>query len=215
MRFTTPFITLLAITLIAASLIALTPVTQASFVSGFAKAIQGGQAAGLLDSGFTVVIVNIMDFLLAIVAALALLAIIWGAVMYIMSLGSEQRVARAKSILLYSLFGLAVSGLYKVIASIVWCNFLERAETRVFTCSFASAGEFVNLIIRIVQVMMAPAAAIAFGALVFGGYLYIASGGDEAKINRAKHIILYAFLGLALIGISGILVNAVLAIVIP
>jgi len=50
-------------------------------------------------------------------------------------------------------------------------------------------------------------AAFATAALVYGSFKYIMSRGDEEQAKRAKLIIIYAVIGIIIIGISGILVN--------
>jgi hypothetical protein len=105
---------------------------------------------------------------------------------------------------------------------VVVCEILEVSSENYGSICYVgydeSAGpitteNFVDLILRMVGVLMAPAAALAFGALVYGGYTYIMSAGDEAKSTKAKRIILYAFLGLVTIGIAGIIVNVVLNLI--
>lgn len=48
---------------------------------------------------------------------------------------------------------------------------------------------------------------IAVISLLYGGYLYITSQGDEDNVTKAKHIILYSVIGIIVIGLSAIIVN--------
>jgi hypothetical protein len=45
-------------------------------------------------------------------------------------------------------------------------------------------------------------------AILYGSIKYITSTGDEAEAKKAKQIIVYAIIGLLVIGISGIAINA-------
>lgn len=56
-------------------------------------------------------IVDIINMLLGLSAVLAVGAIIWGAVVFILSIGNEKRVATAKQIILWAIVGLLVVGL--------------------------------------------------------------------------------------------------------
>lgn len=56
------------------------------------------------------------------------------------------------------------------------------------------------------------AATIFAAALVYGGATYIMSTGDESQAHKAKLVIIYAILGLVIIGLAGIAVNAFLNI---
>jgi uncharacterized membrane protein YjfL (UPF0719 family) len=57
--------------------------------------------------------------LLGLSAVLAVAAIIWGAVMFIISIGNEKRVETAKKIILWAVIGLLVVGLSFLIVRFV------------------------------------------------------------------------------------------------
>lgn len=67
----------------------------------------------------------------------------------------------------------------------------------IITRILSVVNELISLILIIVTI-----------ALLYGAFKYIASTGDEAEAKRAKQIIIYAIIGLIIIGISGIAVNA-------
>lgn len=46
--------------------------------------------------------------------------------------------------------------------------------------------------------------------VIYGGFLYVSSAGDEEKVGKGKNIILYAVIGIIIILLSFVLVNAVL-----
>lgn len=66
--------------------------------------------SGLATGSFADVLQSIILFILSLAAILALGALIAGGIMYIVALGDEQRVARAKKIVLYALIGLLLAG---------------------------------------------------------------------------------------------------------
>jgi len=66
-----------------------------------------------------IVIMRIINIFLFFVSGIALIAIIIGGVQYITSLGDEQKTARAKMIILYSVVGLIVVGLAAVTVNFV------------------------------------------------------------------------------------------------
>jgi len=164
--------------------------------------------AGLSKQTPTQVLVNAGNLLTGIAAALALFAVVLGGIMYIVSLGDEQRSARAKRILLFAIVGLIIAGIAALIINIAkaiaYGSPTEDLLDRIIT-----------IILNGVQILLAPAGVIAFGAFVFGGYLYITSIGDEARAGRAKRTMFFALLGLVFIGLAGIVVNAFIAIAIP
>ncbi len=70
-------------------------------------------------------------------------------------------------------------------------------------------GGLVQAIITIVNVLLILAAIIAAIFLVIGGVRYITSSGDEEAADKAKNTILYAVIGLIVIGLSAAIVNFV------
>jgi hypothetical protein len=51
---------------------------------------------------------------------------------------------------------------------------------------------------------------LGVGALAYAGYLYLTSGGDAKKAATAKQLAIYVVIGLILILLSAVLVNAVI-----
>lgn len=178
--------------------------THASFATGLNDAITLGKSLSLSGLTFADLFTNIGTFLTGLVAALALIAIVWGGVMYILSLGDESRSARAKQIILYAILGLLIAGIASIIIDIVQCIYTQTEGCQ--------PTRIINIILNAANVLLAPAGVIAFAALIYGGYLYMTSGGDESRASRAKNTIVYALLGLAVIGIAGIVVNVVIGL---
>lgn len=63
----------------------------------------------------------------------------------------------------------------------------------------AEVGQVENFIKTIVQAMATIAGFIAVAFIVIGGYTYIVSSGNPEKLERAKHTMLYAALGLVIV----------------
>lgn len=177
-----------------------------SFLSELNNTITWGESAGTSPITFFQLLANVQKFLEAIVASVALVALVWAGLTYIVSLGDEARSARAKRTAGYAILGLIVAASIWIIREIVVA--ILSGST-----SFAeNEGRVVAGFIRLfLQILLAPAGVVAFGALVYGGYMYITSGGDESRAERGKRVILYALLGLIVIGLSGIVVNIVIA----
>lgn len=54
------------------------------------------------------------------------------------------------------------------------------------------AADFANNIIKVVLGLMGL---VAIGVMIFGGIMYATSTGDAAKVQRAKHVIMYGLIG--------------------
>ena len=64
----------------------------------------------------------------------------------------------------------------------------------------------------IVKWLLSLVGTVAVISLLYGGFLYITSQGEENKAEQAKTIILYSVIGLIIIGLSAVIVNVVISI---
>lgn len=55
------------------------------------------------------VLVRVLNFMLSLVGILSIMALVYGGIMYIISLGNDSRVKTAKSTITWAIIGLAVS----------------------------------------------------------------------------------------------------------
>ena len=67
-----------------------------------------------------------------------------------------------------------------------------------------------QLVLSIIAIVLSVAGVLAVGAIVYGGIKYITSAGDEKKADEGKRTLIYAVLGLLIIGAAIIIVNIVL-----
>lgn len=88
---------------------------------------------------------------------------------------------------------------------------LEFAANPSATCDAnADEGKLNNLIAKIINIISIIVAIIAVIMIVVGGFKYIASGGDSGKVTGAKNTILYAIIGLIIVGLAQFIVKFVL-----
>ena len=74
-------------------------------------------------------------------------------------------------------------------------------------------GDLTRVIKNTVLWLMGIAAILALAAIVWGGIKYVLSLGDEKKAEEAKHVIIYAVIGLLVIGGSFLIITTVRQIV--
>jgi TRAP-type C4-dicarboxylate transport system permease small subunit len=53
---------------------------------------------------------------------------------------------------------------------------------------------------------------IATGFLVFGGFEYVTSAGNDQAVGKAKKVIIYAAVGIIIILLAAVIVNALIGI---
>lgn len=71
-------------------------------------------------------------------------------------------------------------------------------------------GDLPTTIIRIINWTLVLVGVLALAFIVYAGFLYITSRGDEGQVERAKNIIVNAVIGIVIIGVAAVLVNFVI-----
>lgn len=79
------------------------------------------------------------------------------------------------------------------------CNDATTSETNLNT-----------LIAKIVNIISVIVAIVAVIMIIWGGFKYITSGGDSGNVTGAKNTILYAIIGLVVVGLAQFVVKFVL-----
>ncbi len=70
--------------------------------------------------------------------------------------------------------------------------------------------ELPQLILQVVNWFLMIVGVLALVFLIYGGFLYITSHGDENQVEQAKKVILFAVIGIVVIGIAASIVNFVI-----
>jgi cytochrome bd-type quinol oxidase subunit 2 len=71
-------------------------------------------------------------------------------------------------------------------------------------------GGLVDLIAGLIRLFLGLVAVLALAFIVYGGFLYITSQGDEAQAERAKKVLTYAVIGIIVIGLAYAVVSFVI-----
>lgn len=71
-------------------------------------------------------------------------------------------------------------------------------------------GDLATVILNLVNYVLAIVGVIALAYLVYGGFRYITSAGNEETVDEAKRIIFNAVIGIIVIGVAAALVNFVI-----
>lgn len=75
--------------------------------------------------------------------------------------------------------------------------------------SGTAQGDLASVILQIINYVLAIVGVVALAYLIYGGFRYITSGGNEDTIEEAKKIIVNAVIGIVVIGVAAALVNFV------
>ena len=69
------------------------------------------------------------------------------------------------------------------------------------------------LVLKMVNWFLLFLGLTATGFLIYGGFMYTTSAGNDENINKAKKIIIYAAIGILIIVLAAVLVNALIDMV--
>lgn len=72
------------------------------------------------------------------------------------------------------------------------------------------ATDIRGLVLVIINFFLGFLGLLAVIMVIYGGFLYVGSGGNEENVNKAKKILLYAAIGVIVIIVSFALVNTIL-----
>lgn len=160
---------------------------------------------------------------LAVVAALGAIGfIIYGGYLYMFSGGESGKVAAGKKTITNSIIGLAIAMLAKVIFTTIKGVLLNDANNQMiqYNASIGSGNykasfELINasnpglITTDLFSWAVGIAGVICVIFLVYGGVLYITSTGDSGKVKKAKDSIMYALIGLAIVGLAQVILSFV------
>ena len=155
-----------------------------------------------LKGGIWQIVANVATDLTVIAAYLVLGYVIYGGYLYIFSAGDPGKVAGGKKTLTHAFIGLAI-----VMSAYIIMNAIRIAL-------LGSSGVFANcatkqcvdtagsLVTNAVQWVIGIAGTVAVIFVVYGGISYATSAGDPGKLQKAKQTIIYALIGLAIVGLA-------------
>ncbi len=150
--------------------------------------------------GFTTVsdlLSSILSHLMGIIAIIAIIFIVIGGIMYMLSAGDEAMVTRAKKTWTGAVIGLAIAlaapTFLKEIKSILSDNTVVGGSADSWV---SNALTIHDIAVRVLNLLLSVVGVIAIIALVIGGGMYLTAYGDEKRIDTGKKTITYAILGI-------------------
>ncbi|MDR3559764.1 MAG: pilin [Candidatus Pacebacteria bacterium] len=189
--------------------VAPSPTTTTSPTTGTAQspttATAGAGAAGAASGSTTftnpiafntvsALLTSVLNNLMGVIATLAVLFIVIGGIMYVMSGGSEAMITRAKKTWTGAAIGLAIAlgapAFINTIKQVLGGSAQSGQSLTTSTITLQQiATNTLNLLLSIFGIL-------AIIALVVGGGTYLTAYGDEKRIDTGKRIITYAIIGI-------------------
>jgi cytochrome bd-type quinol oxidase subunit 2 len=72
-------------------------------------------------------------------------------------------------------------------------------------------NDFRSAMVNILNYVLTFVGLIAVAMLIYGGFVYLTSSGNEEQTRKAKSIILYAIIGIIVIALSFVIVNTIIS----
>jgi len=92
---------------------------------------------------------------------------------------------------------------------------LQISSDPATTCAALDSGQdgqsrINRIITQVINIFSVIVGAVAVVMIIIGGFRYVTSSGDSARVTAAKNTILYALIGLIIVALSQIIVRFIL-----
>lgn len=178
----------------------------------------GGATAGGLNSSGSVIIKNPLEFNTVeeflgavlsgarkIIVVLALVFIVIGAIMYVVSAGQSGMMETAKKTITMAMVGLAIGiaapSFLKEISSILGWKSTDSSMSGALTLS--------QIAMNVLNFLLGIFGTLAIIMLLIGGIMYLTSAGDDDRIQTGKKIFKYSVIGIVLALASLVIVQQI------
>ncbi len=176
--------------------------SQCQFDASHTFVVLGG------DSTLFLIVLAIIDDLLRVAGLLAVIFIIYSGVKFILSQGSPDEAAKARTAAINALVGLAIT-----MVAISFVAFLgnkiggfghggtsSNPKNPIDLYWLPNPGDVENggILKTVLSIVFSVIGALSFLTIVIAGFKYILSQGDPQNVSRAKNTIIYALVGLVI-----------------
>lgn len=136
------------------------------------------------------VVTSVLSALRGILAIIAVVFIVIGGIMYMLSTGNEKMMERAKATWTAAVIGLAIA--------LAAPSFLKEIMIilQADTSPVAGALTIKDIAIRVLNLLLSLIGIFGIMGLVIGGGFYLTAYGDEDRIDKGKEIIAASIIGI-------------------
>lgn len=136
-----------------------------------------------------------------IVIALAMIVIVVGAIMYIVSTGESATIERAKKAITMACVGLVIAlaapSILKELATIVGWSTTDS--------TVSNATAFSTIALNALKLLLSIVATLSVIMMVVSGMMYMTSAGDNERMEKGKSTFKYALIG-TIIALSALII---------
>src|SRR3989338_7714377 len=147
------------------------------------------------------IIIDIIDASLSLLFLVVLGFMIYGGYFWMTSMGNEEKIKKSKQILTASIVGLLI-----VLMSLSIVNFVSDAigvtPQNMPTDTGLFGGTLNQALTSIIKAVLTLVGVISLAIMIYGGYRWMTSAGNEETIGEAKRTLTAGAIGLIIIIIS-------------
>lgn len=165
-----------------------------------------------LTKNIWLIAANISGDIIIIAAYLVLGYVIYGGYLYLLANGDAGKVTAGKKTLIHAFTGLAIVMLAKIIVGTIHMALLDNAGAFGGEECLSDGSGCVNsatLVSNLIGWVIGISGLVAAAFVIIGAIGYLTSSGDSAKLQKAKNTILYALIGLAIVGLAQVITAVV------
>jgi hypothetical protein len=152
------------------------------------------------------VLTNIMNYLKKIAGSIALIFIIIGGIMYMVSAGDKEMMERGKKTLIYALAGFAI-----VVASSTFTSEIQNALGGGATST--SGATLAQIALNVVKLLLSIVGSLAIISIVIGAIWMFTAGGDKERYELGKKTVIYSIVGVTIVLSAIIVLNQIKTLV--
>jgi len=149
------------------------------------------------SSTIEAVLSGIMSYLKGIAGTIAVIFIIIGGVMYMLSTGNKDMAERAKKTLLYAMAGLAI-----VIAAPTFYNEILSVLGGSSSMSSISATSLKTIASNVLTLLLSIAGFFAIIMMIIGAIQMFSAAGQEDRYELGKKTVTYSIVGIIIVTAS-------------
>lgn len=140
------------------------------------------------------VLTSLLNALQGVIVVISIVFIVIGAIFYITSGGSEERIKTAKKAIFASLIGLAIG--------IAAPTFLKEIYTILgageIPSEVSSAPTIATIALNTLNFLLSIVGTISLIMLIVAAIMYLTAAGDEDRIDKGKKLFKYALIGITI-----------------
>ena len=149
---------------------------------------------------------SVLDNLRLVIAIIAILFVVIGGIMYMLSFGEEKKMETAKSIITAACIGfaivLAAPSFLQEILTILGANNTNGVTP-------ATAMSIKDIVMGVLKFLLSIVGILGIIGLVVGGIMYMTSYGEEDRMEKGKKILVASIIGIVIALGALVIVNQI------